>query len=108
MTNNTFDITGISSATGGSQALLAFNVHLASIQLIWSGTPVGSLKLQASNDRVVPTNWEDIADTAVAVNGSGSQMWNVHRIGYGWIRVFFTYTSGTGTFTGTAILKRNL
>lgn len=80
-----------------------------SIQAIITGSPVGSLKLQGSNDPVpnssflVPTytvtNWTDIADSTEAVTGAGTIMYNVEGVYYNWVRAVYTSTSGTGTLT---------
>jgi len=72
-----------------------------SISLNWTGaTAVGSLKLQISNDSVdTPVNWDDLAGTTAAVSGAGSQTWIVSNAFYAWIRVVYTFTSGTGTIT---------
>lgn len=81
------------------------------IQANWSGSAIGELKLQASNDNVVvgPTgtnpsvnvvNWATIAGTANSTSvqaGSSSFLWNVQYPGYRWVRVVFTASSGTGT-----------
>ena len=85
--------------------------HIANyaIQLVFSGAPVGSFKLQASNDvgsinsagssmqESSITNWTDVADSAVAVTASGDIMWTVENAGYTWVRVVWTVTSGTGS-----------
>jgi hypothetical protein len=103
---------------GGTQALAA-SVNLApvwlghicnySIQLVYTGTPAGSFKLQASNDvgnidsasQAVQfsglTNWTDIASTdSGAISAAGNYLWNIQNAGYAWVRVVWT-ASGAGT-----------
>lgn len=87
--------------------------HIANyaIQLVFTGTPGGNFKLQASNDEgsinsasstnqdASITHWTDIADSAVVVAAAGDIMWTVENAGYTWVRVVWTQTSSTGTLT---------
>lgn len=65
-------------------------------------SPVGTLKLQASNDAAlgfptssfVPTTWVDVKTTAVSGNGSYSISYT--NVAYEWLRVVYVATSGTG------------
>lgn len=67
------------------------------IQAYWSGTAVGSLKLQVSNDNV---NWTDYAGSTVAVtSGPGNAIWLEADAMYDKVRVVYTSTSGTGNLT---------
>lgn len=95
-------------------------VWQASVQGVFTGSPVGTLKLQASNDVAAagdqspftPTNWTTVAQ--VSVSGSGTYYVfdleaattrRVVGVCYSWIRVEYTATSGSGTVT--AVLKTN-
>ena len=73
-------------------------VYGYSIAAIYTGSPVGSLKLQGSNDpdSANVTNWDDIDDSAQAVSGAGIGMWNYNGAFYLWVRVVYTFTSGSG------------
>lgn len=77
--------------------------HLMSIQNVFSGSPVGSIKLQSSNDQVTTedliTNWYDVEDSTKVVNGSGIGNYNIHDFAFKWIRIKYTATSGTGNIT---------
>ncbi len=87
--------------------------HIAqyAIQLVFTGTPDGSFKLQASNDvghinaaGSVPqyagvTNWTDIGNTTVAITEAGDVMWNVENTGYEWVRVVYERSASTGSVT---------
>lgn len=87
--------------------------HIAqyALQLVFTGSPVGTFKLQASNDvghidsagssmQVSGiTNWTDVTGSAVAVSAAGNVMWNAENVGYTWVRVVWTYTSGSGSLT---------
>ena len=85
-------------------------VIYASLQVVATGTtPTFSVKLQASNDvpptgtmgvgTWTPTNWSDISGATVSFTDVGAKMIPVTLIGYRYIRVVETYTSGTGTFS---------
>lgn len=98
------------------------NIYMYSIAYIVTGTPTGTVKLQASNDpetndtqtnttsgvapAVGPTNWVDIDDSQFTLTTAGNNMWNVREIGYNYVRVFYTDASG-GTSTATATIIAN-
>jgi hypothetical protein len=70
-----------------------------SIQGNWSAgtTPIGVLKLQCSIDN---TNWDDVPGTEIIVGGSsGVAFWNLSYQAYKWVRLTYTRTSGSATFT---------
>ena len=79
------------------------------IQLAWTGTPVGNFTLEASNDNgsIEPNNtidnvthWTTIANSSSAAGGAASNlMYNVNLAFYRWVRVVYTATSGSGTLT---------
>ena len=66
------------------------------IQAVYTGSPVGDLTLEASNDKVT---WTTVANSTVAVSGASSAMWNIQNCGYSWLRLVYTRTSGTGSLT---------
>ena len=77
-----------------------------SIQGIITGSPVGTIKLQGSNDPVpadlsgaTVANWTDIVDSAQSVTGAGSVMWNYNGSFYKWVRVVYTASTGSGSIT---------
>lgn len=90
--------------------------HIANyaIQLVFTGTPGGNFKLQASNDpgridAAAPStqddgiiNWTDIADSAQTISAAGDHMWTVENAGYTWVRVVWTATGGSSTPTLTS------
>lgn len=93
------------------------NIVLYSISAIITGTPAGSIKLQASNDpetndtqynsgnkppSTAPTNWVDIANSSFSLSSAGETMWNVSAAGYNFVRIVYTDTSGG---TSTAVMK---
>ncbi len=87
-----------------------------SIQALWSGSGIGELKLQVSNDNPSPplsgpagtdpaakvvnwTTYSGSASSTSATSGSSNFMWNVVYPGYRWVRVVYTATSGSGALT---------
>lgn len=82
------------------------------IQAIWTGSPTGAIKLQASCDSPgretaqsnggpdTVTNWTDVTNSSYSISGSaGNYMWNFNGSFYRYIRVSYTNSSGTGTLT---------
>ena len=86
-------------------------VVLYSIQAVFTGSPVGTLKLQISNDIVNPiatgtqavevVNWTDYTGSSTPVTTSGNFVWNCLDVGYRWVRLVYTPTSGSGTLNAT-------
>ena len=91
------------------------NIYTYSMAAIVTGTPNGSIKLQACNDpetnntqlnstgqppAVGPVNWVDIANSTFSLSSSGETMWNVNAVGYNYVRVVYTDSSG-GTSAAT-------
>ena len=83
------------------------------ITVVITGTPTGTLKLEASCDPFdiqdtdyVPTNWDVVANSSVAVSAAGTTSWNVIGAMYNYVRV--TYTDGSaGTSTATCAIRIN-
>jgi len=84
-----------------------FNIGEAesySVQINFSGANVvGTLVLQASNDS---TNWVDIATTSTAVTASSSALFSEGSAQWLYLRVKWTYTSGTGNLSGLVVAKQ--
>lgn len=99
------------SASFNLQAIYLGHIAQYAIQLVFTGTPSGNFKLQASNDQGHPqavtasereagiVNWTDVADSAVTVSASGDIMWNAENVGYLWVRVVYTSTGAGGELT---------
>lgn len=92
----------MSAATVTSSAENFNQAALGGIQAVWTGSPVGTLILQISNDNVT---FSDYTGSSTAVSGAGDFMWNLLDIGYQWIRVKYTRVSGTGSLTVTLSYK---
>lgn len=88
---------------------------LGAIQAVWTGAPVGTLILQISCDEVAASitsdpaanvvNWTTYTGSSTAVNGAGDFTWNLLDIGYRWLRMKYTKTSGTGSISATFTAK---
>ena len=92
------------------------NIYTYTMVANISGTPNGTIAIQASNDPETndtqtnsgnnlpptnpPTNWVTITNSPFSVTTSGEQMWNVVGIGYNYVRVTYTDLSG-GSSTAT-------
>lgn len=73
-----------------------------SIQSVFSGAPVGNLKLQVSNDG---TNFYDYPGSSANISSAGTIIWNVGDVYFQWVKVVYTRTSGTGTLNITLTYK---
>lgn len=89
-------------ATITSEPLYLGSIINCSFQIVYTGTPNGNFKLQASNDIVDSikdvsssdiVNWTDITGTTVNITSAGSHLYELEAIGYQWIRVVWTDSS---------------
>lgn len=97
------------SASFNSEAFLVDQVFSFDLQVIISGTPIGTMKLQGSSDPgttgTVPTsvgvsNWGDVAGSTQSINGAGYVVYNYTEApGFKWVRLVYTSSSGTGNVT---------
>lgn len=82
------------------------------IQAYWTGSPIGSFKLQASSDAPgkttqtsnggpdIVTNWTDIDNSTTAAAGSpGNYMWNFNGCFFRYVRLVYTNASGVGSLS---------
>lgn len=84
-------------------------LNLASMQAYYTGSPVGTLKVQVSTDNVPVglgsdpasnvTHWTDYTGSSVAISAAGNELYNMSFIGYRWARLIYTKTSGTGSIS---------
>jgi hypothetical protein len=85
-------------------------LFLGSIQIVWASgaTPVGALTLEVSNDIVQPSlgtnpaanvvNWTTYSGSSTALSGnSGTAFYNITDMGFRWLRLVYTRTSGSAT-----------
>lgn len=90
------------------------------IQLVFSGTPNGSFKLQCSNEPGRPsatqesertsniTNWTDITGSSQSISAAGDHSWDGQNAGYLWVRVVYTRNSGTGSLTSARFCTKGV
>lgn len=83
------------------------NIYTYSIQLIFTGTPTGTFKLQCSNDEGHPkapekpyqyatvVNWVDITGGSQMIASDGIHTYNVETTGYLWVRVAWIAIPGS-------------
>jgi hypothetical protein len=97
------------NTTINSAPVPLYQTFAYAIQVVFTGTPTGTFSLQGSCDpipqarveEIVPTNWSTIINSSISVSAAGNLMWNVAEIGYNYVRVVYTDTSGG---TSTAII----
>lgn len=79
------------------------NIGQAALTAIFTGSPNGTLKLQAScdPDSILAShvsNWVDIPNQSQSVASAGGVIFQLSEIGYNWIRAVWA-AGGTGTVT---------
>jgi hypothetical protein len=104
------------------------NIYTYAMAAIITGTPTGTVQIQASNDpetndtqvntsygpgqnptnppSTAPSNWVTITGSPFVVSSSGESMWNVNFVGYNYVRVQYIDSSG-GTSTATMTIIFN-
>lgn len=89
-----------------SQPILLQQTVNFSVQLFFSGTPVGMLKLQCSNDAsnssrdertwtAQTSHWTDVECSEQIIATAGDHTWTVQNAGYMWVRVSWAPSGGT-------------
>lgn len=96
------DAGNMASTTLTSSAVELQHYILCGLQAVYTGSPVGTLSLQASLDQ---TTWTDIAGATAAVAAAGSSLFNVSDLTYPYMRLVYTKTSGTGSLTVKSFSK---
>lgn len=101
---------GDASTTINSIQIDSSNYLYATVQNTSTSTAAGTLKVQGSNDQVTSgvgtvVNWTDIASRTVAVTAASQTNIDAFLIGFKWMRLVFTNSSGTGALTSTVTLK---
>lgn len=111
MSSNTMTDTNVLT----SNPIRIDQIYGFAVQVVFTGTPVGTFKLQGSCDSTsrqtqvsnggpdTVANWTDIADSSQSVSGAGSSMYNVVGAMYNYVRLVYTNTSSTGTITSAKI-----
>jgi hypothetical protein len=102
--------TPITAANFTSDGFYLGHILNLAAHVVFTGSPVGALKVQVSCDIGNPNspfphsddtvvNWVDLAGASASISGAGSVLINLADAGYSWIRVVYTHTSGSGSIT---------
>ena len=115
----TVDIVGGNSGISGNMSTTITSLYrnidegvTFSVQASYTGTPVGVIQLQASNDVLAssaesPVNWTPIPKTMTNITGEpGNYMVNYDLPGFTWIQLVYIPTSGAGTMYANLNTKR--
>lgn len=87
------------------------HIALFSVQVVITGSPNGTLKLQASNDNGANDiylanasiiNWTDIPNQSASISSAGSVIFNVPDSGYKWFRLVWIDASSGSPSTITS------
>lgn len=106
---NELVFSAVDASTNQTSAKFSLNqVYGWSAQFVITGSPVGTLKAQVSDDsgslspydNFTVTNWSDLQDSTIVVNGAGTPGINYNGTFYNFIRFVYTSTSGTGAISG--------
>lgn len=81
-------------------------MQLASVQAVWTGSPVGTFKLQISNDdpKIVDDAdivWSDYTGSSTMITTAGNFIWNMTGIGFNLVRLIYVFAGGTGSLDVT-------
>lgn len=97
------------SADFESKPILIDQIYGFGFQAIFTGSPSGVLKIQASNDDVymsdLVVNWTDVADSSATLAAAGDVMYNFNGAFYKWIKLVYIASSGSGICNATFLAK---
>lgn len=85
----------MSQATVVSQSIQLGQMVNCAFQAVFTGSPVGVIKLQVTGNNGV--TWTDVAGSAYSITTAGDVAWDYPNIGFPLLRCIYTKTSGTGT-----------
>lgn len=71
----------------------------ASLHAAWTGSPVGTLLIEASDDSTFTLPWATIAASQISINGPGNVIYGLSEIGYAFIRLHYEAVSGSGALS---------
>lgn len=100
-------VNAATAATFSQSASIALNdLQVFSIAVVVSGSNVaGTFTVLGSNDNVT---FFPVSGSSQVITSSDDVFYDVTRSGYRFAALGFTYTSGTGTITATAVVKENI
>jgi len=86
----------------GTDVLTSISMNIgmmvfASVQLVWTGTPTGVIKLQGSNDE---NTWTDLVELNTKIiqpaGSAGDLLIDLNQLSFKFLRVKYTNASGSG------------
>lgn len=78
-----------------------------SLQVSWTGSsPVGTLKVQGSNDNITFADDPEQASPLAISGSSGQALIKIANTSYNYVRVLYTSTSGSGSLNVNLSAKR--
>ncbi len=106
------------TSTLNSQPITISQAFGFSVQVFWTGTPVGNWTLQGSCDAgyieangtvTGVSHWSTIANSTVAAGGAaGDFVVNYEGSYFRWVRVVYTASSSTGTITSAVLTTKGV
>jgi hypothetical protein len=97
------------SSSFASPPIMLDQVVGYSFQAVFTGSPVGTFKIQCSNDDVKlasqVSNWSDIASSSKSIATAGDIFWNIDNAFYKWTRLVYTAAVGSGTCNVSFVSK---
>jgi hypothetical protein len=99
------DETSVSMSTDIQSDIIVSMGSIFSIQLVYTGSPVGLLKLEYSLDK---TNWSDASGTTTSISNADNTIYSLVNVAVPYIRIIFSRTSGSGTLTAKMCAKNDL
>lgn len=98
-----FSSTSLASTVSSSSIDVGRLIY-GSVSLWWTGTPTGTLTVEAQNGTEAP--WIAVSGYSQATGGaSGSVLWLFTLFPYEKVRITYTSTSGTGALNGCFVAK---
>lgn len=103
------------TASLSSEAVYVGQAFNSCIIVVWTGTPTGTLKLQASLDLGHPnaqteaeraadvSNWADIPSKTTSISAAGNVLYELPDVAYNFVRLVYTASSSAGTITSARI-----
>lgn len=93
------------TANATSLHIFVGQLDRCSVDVDYTGSPVGTLKIQGANNK--DGTWKDIptsqadgsVSTTISISAAGGTIFNVAEIAFRYLRVVYTFTSGTGTIS---------
>lgn len=73
-----------------------------SVSAVWTGSPVGTIKIQVSRDN---TNYFDLPGSSYSTSGLNSAMWEITTANYSKVQLVYVASTGSGTMNAGILGK---